>query len=546
MATYKKDLKRNKNGLIHRYVGTNSKGHAERFGLGYDMEEAKWRLRMIRLLWAELQSRRKQPWTNDYLKAAKAIAKGKSAVFPERVQGEAPEWYLQRLSRINQVSNNAFAPANSADLEDGMSEALATLKRTRIALGNENGAILTGQKLSEAIDGFVEHLDNTYRLPDGRMDTWGKKQTDQIRSWRSYLELLHKKKKTRDFLNTDLGELNLSVCQDAINAVRLRPLTPKSKFTTRLTPTSAGKILYAVVNVFFEWLDTENRFDWTEPPKFHKLTKTPSKTTDEEKYERQQSKQFFTVADEHIRLAFEYALPIERVLLLLGLNCAFGQGEIGNLRIPFIRTTTNEIVGIRFKTGNDTRHYLWDVTLAGLEWFLNERKSIQIADLQFQDIVFVTDKGRPMWKKTKSGNYSSGIASRWDRLVKRIRKDHVDFPSYSFNKLRKTAATKIIEIADAESASMILAHSTLSEDELLKHYVRIPWKKLYEAQKEYGEIIAPLLTLDRPPFEKEPKNYIGQKKIEQIRQLAKSELSNPEIAEQVGVSLMTVHRYLKS
>ena len=85
---------------------------------------------------------------------------------------------------------------------------------------------------------------------------------------------------------------------------------------------------------------------------------------------------------------------------------------------------------------------------------------------------------------------------------------------------------------------------------ILLHLKDFWWQYKHEGGYQFVEDVngnrAPLLTLDRPPFEKEPKNYIGQKKIEQIRQLAKSELSNPEIAEQVGVSLMTVHRYLKS
>lgn len=44
-----------------------------------------------------------------------------------------------------------------------------------------------------------------------------------------------------------------------------------------------------------------------------------------------------------------------------------------------------------------------------------------------------------------------------------MRKDRPEFSSYSFNKLRKTSATRILAIADAETASMILAHKAIGE-----------------------------------------------------------------------------------
>ncbi len=65
-----------------------------------------------------------------------------------------------------------------------------------------------------------------------------------------------------------------------------------------------------------------------------------------------------------------------------------------------------------------------------------------------------------------------------------------DVPSYSFNKLRRTSATRILEISDAETASMILAHKTIGEDELPHHYALLPWNKLYAAQKALEEQLA--------------------------------------------------------
>ena len=175
---------------------------------------------------------------------------------------------------------------------------------------------------------------------------------------------------------------------------------------------------------------------------------------------------------------------------------------------------------------------------------MEQRARLKKIDDGNQDIVFLTDSGKPLWRKTKAGNYSNGVTRYWTRLVERIQRDNPEFPSYSFGKLRKTAATRILQLADAESASLILAHKTLSEDELLIHYVQLPWEKLYDAQEKFGEAMAPLLQLDRPAFVRPAKTYIGLKKSEQIVELHEQGVKKSEIAKALGVSVMTVYRHL--
>lgn len=299
-----------------------------------------------------------------------------------------------------------------------------------------------------------------------------------------------------------------------------------------------------MISLFFDWLDLNDDFRWTEPPKFRKLVKKPVGLTAEERFAKQQKKESSTLPDGHIQLLSKYALPNERVLLLLGLNCAFGPGEIGQLRVPFLNFETGEIIGIRFKTGNETRHKLWPETVEGLQWQLEERAKLKKIQQKEREIVFLTDSGLPLWRITKEGNYSDQVSRRWQRLVARIQRDQPDFPSYSLGKLRKTAATRILELADAESASLILAHKTLSDDELLQFYVQLPWQRLYEAQKKFGEAMAPLLELDRSAFERTPKSYIGLRRSEQILELNQKGIKKTEIARRVGVSVMTVYRHL--
>ena len=559
MTTYEKKLKRGKNG-IPRYIGRNQKGYSEKFSLGFDLKEAEKRESLIRELWAH-QERHTDPflpfgfhWTPKYLKAAKAIAKGKPPVLPPTYKAKTdPAKYVDAVNEIG----DEFSPSDPSLYEKGVKQVSQEIGVRRESLSVRENAERTGQTVAETIAAFRDYLHTKALEPDGALSTWGKTRLTQLGSWANYLaeafRIKDGKKERRDLLDLDLGMVTLPICQEMVDVIRSRPITFQSRLKkrknsnsklTRLTPKSASSII-KVISLFFDWLDSSDDFHWIEPRKFRKLEKKPVPITDEEKYLRSQKKKLSTLPDEDIELLSKYALPAERLLFLLGLNCAFGPGEIGQLRVPFINPDNREIIGIRFKTGNDTRHRLWDETLEGLHWHLEQRAGLKKIDDGNQDIVFLTDSGKPLWRKTKAGNYSNGVTRYWTRLVKRIQRDDPEFPSYSFGKLRKTAATRILQLADAESASLILAHKTLSEDELLIHYVQLPWEKLYEAQEKFGKVMSPLLQLDRLAFVRPTKNYIGLKKSEQILELHEQGIKKSEIAEALGVSVMTVYRHLE-
>ena len=329
---------------------------------------------------------------------------------------------------------------------------------------------------------FVGH-----RVPQ-QMAATAKTNLDQMSSIRNYLS--DKRFGGRNFLTLDLGELDFNRCDEIYGVFRCRPLTLRTGLATRMTPKSAGNITKELSS-FFDWLEGSEVFEWDKPKRFHKIVRTPAKLTAEEQYQMREKKKRSVIPLPHLKTLFEYALPIERILLLLGLNCAFGAAENGQLRTGFLALEEGIIDGVRFKTGNETKHRLWPQTVAGLRWVLEERQQRNPSKPEYQDIVFLTDREKPLWHHTKNGNASNGIASTWNRLIERIQKDDEDFPSYSFNKLRKTSATRILEIADAATASMILAHGTISDDKLLECYVQIPWQKLFKAQEQFAaELVA--------------------------------------------------------
>ena len=232
--------------------------------------------------------------------------------------------------------------------------------------------------------------------------------------------------------------------------------------------------------------------------------------------------------------------------MLLGLNCAFGAAETASFAPGFLALEEGIIDGVRFKTGNETKHQLWPQTVAGLKWVLEERRQQNVPKPEYQDIVFLTDRGKPLWNHTKKGNASNGVANIWNRLIQRIQKDDEDFPTYSFNKLRKTSATRILKIADAAAASMILAHGTISDDKLLECYVQIPWQKLFKAQEQFAAELGDVLNAGNPnPWQPAAKNYIGLKKVKAIIKLDGENVPAAEIAKQLGVNIATVYRQLR-
>lgn len=548
LAVYDKRLKRGKDGLYTRYVGQNQYLVPEKFRLGYDPEAAVERLRLIAALWTEIEGRIppgfKPFWKPDSLKAAREIAKGQAPTLPRR-DCEDPIKYVQRVARISKVTGTKFEPTDSRGYREGLDNIRRQMdnaqQRLSWALDVPNA---TGVNVRTAVTAYESHVRKALTLPDGFLRPWGRTKLDQLDSIRNYLA--DERFGGRDFLAIDLADLTYSRCDEMFGVFRRRPLTLRSKLTKRMAPASAKNLVKELGN-FFDWLDGAEEYGWTLPRRFHAIKKTSDELTPPEKYDRRMAREKLVIPDEILQVLFEYALPVERILLLLGLNCAFAASEIGQLRTGFLKLDRGTIEGIRFKSGNDSRHWLWKQTRDGLEWLLTRRDHAKSGRPDDRDIVFVTNRGKPIWHATEKGHVSDGVSNVWYRLVRRVRKDDPNFPSYSFNKLRKTSATRILEIADAETASMILAHKTIGEDELLHHYALLPWEKLFAAQRKIEEQLATVLEAGGPdPWLEKPRTYIGLAKTKKLTELSEAGESKPAIAERLGISLASVYRLLKT
>jgi hypothetical protein len=85
---------------------------------------------------------------------------------------------------------------------------------------------------------------------------------------------------------------------------------------------------------FLRWLHLSGEFAWRKPEDYDHIQRNP-RELDEDIEKEAADIPVWTVAQ--LRTLNEYATPIERVFLLLGLNCAYGADQAGRLQVSHLR-----------------------------------------------------------------------------------------------------------------------------------------------------------------------------------------------------------------
>ena len=89
-----------------------------------------------------------------------------------------------------------------------------------------------------------------------------------------------------------------------------------------------------------------------------------------------------TYTVDELATLYQYATGLERLLLLLGLNCGFGQAEIASLQVEEIHLEQKHphyglegswIMRLRPKTGIYGEWKLWDETVQAIRWMMERR-----------------------------------------------------------------------------------------------------------------------------------------------------------------------------
>lgn len=526
-------LKRTKKGFI-RSLGKRPDGYQPKFLLGHDKAEAERREAAIIALWLEIENRAGPArryssgkiettvggpyWTPEEESKARALARGEGISIPPLKPDDAPAYF----EKINELRKSMQVDPTLPDhYEAGRKELLEELLQIKAKLIGEANKHkeLTGQNLFQAIEAFRQ----TLLTKDGEIKDGEKTLADQLKSLPSYLT------------DCDLGQLDFMACDECYGVLRNRPISVRYK--TRMKRKSARNLISAL-NQFFRWLHLNNNWQWRKPEDFGEISKAIVEIEGDDEHDAEEH-EIWTI--EELKTLYKYALPIERVFLLLGLNCSYGADQIGTLRetrVHFREAKRGYIKRIRKKRGTWSVHLLFAETEKLLKWAAANRQATQ-SDSPY---LLVNSQGKPYWYLTKKKNRSAQIPAAWNRLLDRVEKDFPNFRRLSFNSLRDTSSDMIEKMGGSDFASLHLAHKHLSGDKSLRNYVNPNRKKHFELIRRLERKLLPIWE-GVEPLVVEPKNYIGFAKIDQIKKLRSEGLSQEEVAKQVGVSKPTVSRY---
>jgi integrase len=153
-----------------------------------------------------------------------------------------------------------------------------------------------------------------------------------------------------------------------------------------------------------------------------------------------------------------------RAMIFLGINCGFGNKDVGTLPLSAIDLKNRLIKFPRPKTGVDRECPLWPETVKAIEDVIAERRDTKCKTL------FVTKYDRP-WHREKVESDSETVPG--DDAVKRIfskllKALHINGRrNIGFYSLRHTFATVAMELDDRDAVKAIMGHS---DPEMLARY----------------------------------------------------------------------------
>lgn len=144
--------------------------------------------------------------------------------------------------------------------------------------------------------------------------------------------------------------------------------------------------------------------------------------------------------------------PVMRAMVLLGINCGFGNADCGRLTRAHLNLDAAVIDFPRPKTGIGRRCALWPETVAALREALAVRPEPR--DPADADLVFVTIHGRPWAKGTADHTQSKEFAKLLNAVGFARRK------GTGFYTLRHTFRTIADEAKDQPAADLCMGHES--------------------------------------------------------------------------------------
>ena len=321
--------------------GENLRQH--KFYLGKDKTAATIANQRLEKLWAIVEKEAGDStarWNQLTLEIGKAIAKGRTEFEVMR-----PMYYMTPHNYVAEVQQAArrfpiiaCIPADpdffaqgvgmlTRVASDSMLGAKATIQREAENLRLLKAPVPScGDTLHEALDDYSKRIRQTVLTAPIE----GEEQTTSPYGHVQIKNIGRLKEKHPD---RPLASINLTAVQDMIDVWRNRPMVKgKTKPIARKVAVEHIKQLKG----FLRWLHKSDKYEWRRPEDFSDLTTAVPRNA-RETASAVSSLQVDTYSPEEIKLLYRYATPLERLFLLLGLNCGFGAGEVATLLVREVR-----------------------------------------------------------------------------------------------------------------------------------------------------------------------------------------------------------------
>jgi integrase len=159
---------------------------------------------------------------------------------------------------------------------------------------------------------------------------------------------------------------------------------------------------------------------------------------------------------DQIRAIIDKATIPLKAMVLLAVNCGFGNNDCGTLPIEVIDLEHGWVSYSRPKTGVSRRAKLWPETVAALKASIDERPEPR--DKSHRGLCFITKYGQP-WAKGEAGNDPVGLEFR--KVLKDLgfHRDGIGFYS-----LRRTFETVAGDSIDQVAVDVVMGHTPGSND----------------------------------------------------------------------------------
>jgi integrase len=167
---------------------------------------------------------------------------------------------------------------------------------------------------------------------------------------------------------------------------------------------------------------------------------------------------------EELLTALQHATPTMHAMLLLGVNCGFGNTDIATLPAKAVNLSSGWVDFPRPKTGVGRRVPLWPETVAAIKAYLTQRRKPHNADHDY--LLFIGGHG----KAYDDNGHGYRVAAEMVRLLAKAKMQR---PGLSFYSLRHGFQTVAEGARDLSAVQAIMGHVASGSDMSARYRERV-------------------------------------------------------------------------